>query len=70
MHLHDLEAQLARDGWLFHHQRGSHRIYRRASRGGHLCITVHGGAHTALCWRQIAAIRRELERLQREEARV
>ncbi len=63
MHLHTLERDLAHAGWLFVRQRGSHRHYRNAH-GERLTVSLHGGRHTALCWRQVAAIRRDLARME------
>ncbi|HEX9412752.1 MAG TPA: type II toxin-antitoxin system HicA family toxin [Ktedonobacterales bacterium] len=62
MRLHTLEAQLARDGWLFLRQKGSHRHYRNA-RGQRITVNVHGGAHTPVCWRRVEQVRRDLAQL-------
>ncbi len=62
MRVQQVERLLAEHGFLLVRQRGSHRQYANA-RGQLLCVSVHGGAHTGLSWRQVEAIRRDLERL-------
>lgn len=62
LRVHQVERLLAEHGFLLVRQRGSHRQYANA-RGQRLSVTVHGGAHTGLSWRQVDAIRRDLERL-------
>jgi predicted RNA binding protein YcfA (HicA-like mRNA interferase family) len=64
--LHALERDLAAQGWHLHHQRGSHRIYRRDGCGGHITVSLHGGEHTSVCWRKVEQVRRDVERLERQ----
>ncbi len=62
MRLHRLERDLARDGWLFLSQKGSHRHYCNA-RGQRLTVSLHGGEHTPITWRRVEQVRRDLRRL-------
>jgi predicted RNA binding protein YcfA (HicA-like mRNA interferase family) len=63
MRLHALESRLARAGWHLQRQRGSHRHYRHEPSGARLTINVHGGVHSTLCWRHLAAIEADVRRL-------
>jgi predicted RNA binding protein YcfA (HicA-like mRNA interferase family) len=66
MRLHRVERDLEAQGWLFLRQKGSHRHYRNQATGHKLTIALHGGAHTALCWRHVAAVEKDMERLRQE----
>jgi predicted RNA binding protein YcfA (HicA-like mRNA interferase family) len=63
MRLHDVERELARQGYEFLSVRGSHRQYRHVTTRRRLTVTAHGGVHCRFSWRRLAEIRRDLERL-------
>lgn len=63
MTLDQLDAMLSRAGWALARQRGSHRHYAN-ERGQRLTVTQHGKRFE---WRQLAAIRADMARMQREE---
>jgi predicted RNA binding protein YcfA (HicA-like mRNA interferase family) len=61
LRLHRLEKFLQSRGYTLIRQRGSHRHYRDPS-GRRVTVTVHGGEHSQVCWRQVAAVARDIDR--------
>jgi predicted RNA binding protein YcfA (HicA-like mRNA interferase family) len=64
--LHEIERQLAQQGYTLERIRGSHRHYLYAQTHRRLTVTAHGGRHCRFTWRRLAEIRQDLERLARE----
>jgi predicted RNA binding protein YcfA (HicA-like mRNA interferase family) len=62
LRLHQLERLLAARGYVFLRQRGSHRHYADPS-GRRVTLSIHGGEHSQVCWRQVAAVARDIDRL-------
>ena len=65
MQVHDIERELARGGWYLVRITGSHRHYRRdGPPRARLTMSVHGGRHTPVSWRQVAQIAKDMRRLE------
>jgi predicted RNA binding protein YcfA (HicA-like mRNA interferase family) len=64
MQLHDIERELLRGGWYLVRIRGSHRHYRQDGSRQRLTVSIHGGRHTPVSWRQVAQIEKDLRRLE------